>query len=132
MLADLIARGAGVVHQEILCGYQHSGSTETALKCVALMEFPLQLGELSGVRQSLDRFDLPPFGLYGQHQASADDLAIDADCAGSARPVLAAHARSGKPEIFAQKINQVLACRYAARNGLAVYDERCFNDLFHG
>src|SRR5262249_19749186 len=120
VLADLVARGAGETKHEIMSGHQHAGRAESALERVAPMEGFLQLRELAGVGQSFDGIDSAPIRLYGKHQATAHDLAVDADRAGAAHAMLAGGVRSSETQLLAEEVDEMLACGYSARYHRAV------------
>ena len=131
VLADSLARGAGIIRDEVLRRDQHAGRAEAALQRVPAVEGLLPLGELAGVRQALDGVDTPAVGLHREHEAAANDPAVHAHRARPAHAVLAADVRASEPQFLAQEVDQVLACGDAARDGRPVDRQRCFQRLLH-
>lgn len=56
--------------------------------------------------QALDRDDLGPVGLDGEHQAGADRLSVTQHRASPANAMLTADVRAGQAAVFAQEIRQ--------------------------
>ena len=61
------------------------------------------------VGQPLDRDDLAPLGLAGEHQAGADERAVEVDRAGAALALLAGVLGARQAEPLAQHVEQALA-----------------------
>src|SRR5262249_26111073 len=107
--ANALAAHVVVKRQQFLRREQHTGRAKAALQGVARFECLLQIGKLAGIGDALDRFDLGPRALRGEHQAAAHHHAIHAYRACTAGTVLAADMTAGKPEIVAQENDQRLA-----------------------
>src|SRR6185437_11364181 len=125
----LFAAGDAALLQKFLCGQDHGRRAEAALQSVALLEGQLQVGDLAGVRHTLDGFDLGAVALRRQHQAAAHDLAVHPHGAGAADAVLAADMTPGHEQVVAQEIDQRLARIHALTDGLAVDGEGNVEDV---
>jgi hypothetical protein len=62
--------------------------------------------ERSGPSKALDRGDLTALVLHGESEAGIDPLAVDQDCAGATRPLIAAFLRPEKVQMLAQEIEE--------------------------
>ena len=72
-----------------------------------LLERLLQDVELAIRRgESLDRRQLAPVRLHGEHQAGTGSLSVHQHRAGAAYAVLAAEMGAGEPELVAQEIGE--------------------------
>ena len=77
------------------------------MQAVIVTERLLQrVQRLSVGRKTLDRGDLMPVRLHGEHQARARGEVIEQDRAGAADAVLAAEMRAGEAEAVAQEIGE--------------------------
>ena len=108
---DLFAVGIGVLLEQLCCGQQDSGRTESALQRVALMESSLQVFKFSVIGQAFDCINTFPMCLDSQGQATPHNLAIEANRTGSADTVFATHVGAGESKIEAQKVSQITAYR---------------------
>ena len=124
MFANLFSIRTRRLLQQILRRHQHCRRTEAALQRVALPECRLQIGNLATVGDPLDRLNRRIVCLHRKQQARADDIAIDADCACTAHPVLATDMRSGQLKMLAKKIRQVQARQYARFDTFAIDNKR--------
>src|SRR5437763_12672901 len=124
MLADFFSVGFTLLPQPILRGHQHPRRAVTALKRVAITERGLQIGDLAAIGQSLDGLDRCAMGLHREHQAGPHDLAIDAQGARTAHPVLAADMGTGEMQMLAQKIRKIDARQHVRLDALAIDLER--------
>ena len=67
----------------------------------------LQRVQLGGVgRDALDREEIVPVRLDGEHEAGAHGQAVDQDGAGAAHAMLASQMRAGEAELVAQEIGE--------------------------
>ena len=82
---------------------------EAALHGAGLDERLLHRVQPSPSRQPLDRDDLVPVGLRGEHEARAHELAVEQHRARPALALLARVLRAGQPEPLAQRVEQALA-----------------------
>ena len=126
-LADLRVARARVSPQQIVAGHDQPGRAEPALHTARLDERPLYLVQAITVsaRDPLDGHDIASLRLRGEHEARADDLAVEVDRARSALALLACVLRSGEIEMLAQRVEQALALPHAVHlAALAVDGQR--------
>src|SRR5262249_17095784 len=103
----LLLGGVRIVAQEFEQGGQHAGRAEAALQAMVVAERFLKRGQLLVVRRDpLDREDLVPVRLHGEHQAGAGRLAVEQDGAGTAHAMLAAEMGAGEAERVTDEIRQ--------------------------
>src|ERR1700722_5146228 len=95
-----------VAREQRLGGDQEAGRAEAALQRRMLEELLLQRMQVVAVRHALDGLDRVPFGLDGEHQARADEAAVDGDAAGAAVARAAPLLAAGEIELVAQHIEQ--------------------------
>ena len=117
--------------QQILCRHQHPRRTEAALQCVTFPECRLQIGNLAAVGDPLDRLNRHIVRLYRKQQAGTNDIAIDADRACAAHPVLATNMRASQLEMLAKKIRQIQARQYIRFNTFTIDNKRDRNRSRH-
>src|SRR5262245_57551701 len=92
--------------EQRLGGDQQAGRAEAALQRRMLEEFSLQRMQIVPARHAFDRLDRAAFGLHGEHQARADQAAIDRHAAGAAVARAASLLASGQIQLVAQHIEQ--------------------------
>src|SRR5262245_59845210 len=86
-LSDLLVSRIGVVPEEGGHGHDEARRAEPALQPVVVAEGRLHWREPTlGRGHALDRHDLGPVGLDGEHQASPHGVAVEQDGAGSTDP----------------------------------------------
>src|SRR5215204_6265731 len=105
-VADLVVGGIRVLRQQVDGGHDHAGRAEPALETVLLPERGLHRVELIAVSEALDRLDLRPVRLDGEHGARLDRPAVDMDGAGAALAGVAADMRPGQVEVLPQRLDE--------------------------
>src|SRR5436190_18603669 len=92
--------------EQRLGGDQQARGAKAALQRCMLQEFSLQRMQKVPARHALDRLDRVSLGLDGEHQARADQTAVDGYAAGAtvarAAPLLAA----GQMQLVTQDVEQ--------------------------
>src|SRR6185436_16195586 len=68
-VADLVLAGVRIAAAQIDRAHHHAGRAEAALQAVVLAEGGLHRVQLAALGEALDRRDLAPFGLGGEHRA---------------------------------------------------------------
>jgi hypothetical protein len=120
-LTDLGLGGTGIGLEQIERREQHAGRAEATLKAVVLVKSLLERVQRAVRAKSLDREELHPVRLNGQHQARAGRLAVHEHGAGAAETVLAADVSPRQPEVFPEKVDQELSRLTATLPRLAVH-----------
>ena len=90
-------------------GDDQARRAESALHRAGLDERLLHRVQLAAGRQALDGDDLAALGLPGEHQAGADELAVEVDRARAALALLAGVLGARQAEPLAQHVEQALA-----------------------
>src|SRR5690554_79367 len=103
-VADFLFAGIGYFVQQSVGAHDHAGRTEPALQTVLLHEGLLYGVQLAILSEPLDRQDLAPFGLYGEHRARLHRQAIDIDGTGSAVRGFTTDVRAGVLTLLAQGV----------------------------
>jgi len=86
-----------------------------------------ELCERAAPGQALDRLDLHPFGLNGEHQTATDEPAVHAHRARATYAVLAADVRAGEAQLVAKEVDQVLPRLDVTRDQGPVHGEGQFH-----
>src|SRR2546425_6232591 len=90
--------------------HEDARGAEAALQPVGLAERGLErmqrIAPLRAVRQTLDRRDVVPIRLDGEHQAGAHRLAVQQHRTGAAHAVLASNVRAGEAQLVAQEVGE--------------------------
>src|SRR5262249_22081908 len=106
---------------------------EAALQRVAAHERVLQVGNLAGVRHTLDGFYTAAGTLHRKGQAAAHGHAVEPHRAGAAHALLAADMAAGEAEPLAQEVDKRGAHLHGLAHVLAVHRESDGAGLFsHG
>ena len=93
-----------------ICGCDHEPRrAEAALHRACRNESLLHLVQPAVIGQPLHRDDLVPLRLRGQHEARADELAVQQHGARAALPLLARVLRSREAELLAERKEQAFA-----------------------
>src|SRR5262249_14729773 len=87
--ADLLAAAGFALLEQFGGRDHHARRAVAALERIAFHKLGLQIGDLPRFRQPLDGDDVGTLGLHGEHEAAANDGAVDAHRAGPANPMLA-------------------------------------------
>src|SRR5207248_9034090 len=96
--ADLALARIRIALQQRLGGDQETRRANAALQSRELQEFLLERMQLVAIGDALDRADLAALRLGTEHQAGADDTAIESDGTGAAIAGAAAFLAAGKPD----------------------------------
>src|SRR5437868_15269510 len=80
-VADLRLGGIGLPLEERLARHEEARRADAALERRALEEPPLERMQRLSPRHALDGLDPPPADLAAQHEAGADEPAIERDAA---------------------------------------------------
>src|SRR5213596_75823 len=109
-LADLALVRIGMLAQERHERHEDARRAEAALQPVGLAERGLErmqrIAPPRAVRQPLDRRDVVPIRLDGEHQAGAHRLAVQQHGTGAAHAVLASNVRAGETQLVAQEVGE--------------------------
>src|SRR3712207_308849 len=108
-LPDLGVCRIRVSSEQVVGGNYEPGRAEPALHPSGLDERLLNRVEVLAIGYRFDGDDLAALGLAGEHQARADEHAVQVDGAGPALALLAGVLRPGEPEPFAQDVEEALA-----------------------
>src|SRR5690606_6655830 len=100
VLADLLAAWPGVQLEKLGSREEHPRRAVPALQRISVLKGALQMHELTGVGEALDRVDLRTVCLNREHEAPAHHLAIEPYRAGTANTLLAADVRAGEAQRF--------------------------------
>src|SRR5579871_3767818 len=96
--ADFVFARLLVLLQQFARGHQHARRADAALQCRMLDELLLQGMQLLALGHAFDGLDLAALGLRSQHEAGADESAIEHDTACPAIAGAAALFAAGQPE----------------------------------
>src|SRR4029077_3769056 len=107
-IACLFLGRVQVLVEQRLCRDDESRRAEAALQGRVLEEFLLYRVQLVALGDALHRCDLAAFGFGPEHQARADDLAVEDDGARAAIARAAAFLAAGQVELVAQHVEQGL------------------------
>src|SRR5690242_8957581 len=105
-VANLLGGGIGVLADKSRAGDDKAGRAEATLLGIVMHERLLHLVHPFRCPQSFDRGDFAAFGLYSQHRAGINRMAIHKDRAGTARATVANLFATGEIEPVAQRIQQ--------------------------
>src|SRR5512147_385658 len=106
-VADLFVGGVSrVMLEEVDRRQDHPGSAETTLKPMLFPERILHRVQGVAPGQSLDRGDLAPLGLHGQHGTALHRAAVDQDGTGAALRGIAADMGAGEIEVVPERVDQ--------------------------
>src|SRR5581483_8041266 len=119
-LADLVVRRARVAAQQVDGRDDEAGRAEAALHGAGVDERLLDGVELAAVREPLHRRHLVPVRLRGEHEARADEHAVEQHRARAALALLARVLRARQAELLAQRKEQRLALPAVGLARLAV------------
>src|SRR3712207_3381816 len=108
-LPDLGVGRVRIAPEQVVGGNYKPWRAEPALHPSGLDERYLHRVEALAVGYPFDGDDLAALGLAGEHQARADEHAVEVDRAGPALALLAGVLRPGEPESFAQDVEEALA-----------------------
>src|SRR5581483_6084134 len=117
---DLVVGRARHAREQVAGRHHEPGRAEAALDGARLDERLLHRVELAVAREPLDRHDVVPVGLRREHEARADEPAVEEHRAGAALALLAGVLRAGEAEVLAQREEQALALPDVALDLLAV------------
>src|SRR5262245_49575668 len=104
LLRDRLGVRRGYAEQDIARHHEHAGRTEAALQRVTGVEMPPQHFHDRVVFRALQRLHLAAIAHDRKAQAGPRGLAINIDCARTARTMLATQMRRRQPASFAQEI----------------------------
>src|SRR5215472_14753660 len=120
VFADHITARHPAARQKFLRTDQHAGGAEAALQRVAAPKRILQVGNNTGIGQTLDRLHVGAIALHRKEKAAAHHGVVDKHRAGAADALFAADMRPGQSKVVAQEIHQRLAGFDAFANVFAV------------
>ena len=114
MLPDSSSRisvivGCGRALEQGVGGHHQARRAEPALHGAGVDEGPLHVGRRARLGEALDRDDRQVDGAGRQHEARADQLAVDEHAARAALALLARALGAEQPEPLAQHVQQALA-----------------------
>ena len=87
-------------------GHHEAGRAKAALHGAGVDEGALDRAQLAARAEALDGGDLAALGLAGEHQARADEEAVEVDRAGAALALFAGVLRAHQAEVLAQQLQQ--------------------------
>ena len=108
-LADVGLGGLRVAREQVVARDDQARGAEAALDRAGVDERLLDRVQLARRREPLDGHDLAALGLRGQHEAGADQRAVEVDRAGAALALLARVLGARQAEPLAQRVEQALA-----------------------
>src|SRR5207245_2580707 len=98
-----------VLPDEAVRSEDHPGRAVAALQSVLFVEGPLEWMKLPVRGQALDRGDLPPVGLNGEHGAGLDRLPVHQDGARPTRGCVAPDVRPGEAQGLSNEVYEELS-----------------------
>src|ERR1700757_119210 len=117
---DLLLGGVRVLLEKRHDGHTHARRAEAALQAVLGVERALHRVHLAVRGQALQRGDLVPAGLGGEHRAGLHGLAVEQHCAGPAGSGVAADVGCGEIGHVAQEVHEEQAVLDVRGDVLAV------------
>ena len=108
-LADLVVARIRAAGEQVRRRDDEPRRAEAALDGARLDEGLLHAVQAAALGQALDGDHLVAVGLGGEHEAGADEPAVEEHRARSALPLLAGVLRAGQPEPLAQREEQALS-----------------------
>jgi hypothetical protein len=104
-LANLLLIGIGVVPEEGNKRGQNAWRAESTLQAMCLVKRFLERVQLVP-RESLNRSQVTPVGLHGEHQARSHSRAVHKHGARAAHAMFASDVRTGQLQVVAQEVTQ--------------------------
>src|SRR5262249_30411450 len=126
----LARHAAPGTRQELVCGNQHAGRADAALRTACFHEQTLQRRQASVLREPLDRENPGAVRLRRGHEAGIGGPSVDEHGAGAALPFPASFLGAGELALVAQHVEQALHGRNLHPMRLAV-DREPEGDLAH-